>query len=386
MIEPTPRVLMVVSVDDAAAVSDTGPRKDYRVLADSLNAVTIDRSAVLKSRLPRKLVRWVGVPVLQAWLAFRQRHAYDVILTDGEHIGLPLALLLKLAGSTVAHVTIGHRLSAAKKRWLFTVLKLHSHINRIVLHSTRQYQLAIERLGIPAWRLVLLPYQVDGDFWQPAHSAEDRLICSAGLEFRDYPTLLEAVDGLDAEVVIGAASHWSKRRNRAHGAALPRNVKVSAFDYSTLRDIYARASIVVVPLEDVDFQAGITTILEAMAMAKPVVVTRTAGQTDVVEDPRGTVGRGEMGSCSTSMLRTFAAAVGARLEPTGFYVPPADPAALRGAIEFLLGHPEERSKLGLAGRRVIEQFMTVDKFAARVRHVVEGALEHQFDRTDCAGR
>ena len=37
------------------------------------------------------------------------------------------------------------------------------------------------------------------------------MICTAGLEFRDYPTLIEAVRGLDARVVIAAASPWSKR-------------------------------------------------------------------------------------------------------------------------------------------------------------------------------
>jgi hypothetical protein len=36
-----------------------------------------------------------------------------------------------------------------------------------------------------------------------------------------------------------------------------------------------------VPLLDVPFQAGVTTILEAMAMEKTVICSRTLGQTDV---------------------------------------------------------------------------------------------------------
>ena len=51
--------------------------------------------------------------------------------------------------------------------------------------------------------------------------AEAPVVCSAGLEFRDYPTLVKAVDGLDVRVVIGAASHWSKRHNSAEDAARP---------------------------------------------------------------------------------------------------------------------------------------------------------------------
>ena len=87
--------------------------------------------------------------------------------------------------------------------------------------------------------------------------------------------------------MIGAASHWSKRRNTAAETALPANVQVVGV---RLRGACASCTpvraIVVVPLDDIDFQAGVTTILEAMAMAKPVIVTHSLGQTDVVEDRR----------------------------------------------------------------------------------------------------
>jgi len=82
--------------------------------------------------------------------------------------------------------------------------------------------------------------------------------------------------------VIGAASHWSRQRNTAEGRGIPQNVRVDSFDSQARRELYARSAVVVVPLYDVDFQAGVTTILEAMAMAKPVVVTRSQGQIDIV--------------------------------------------------------------------------------------------------------
>lgn len=368
-----PRVLLVISADDVGAPRASGPRKDYNVLAATLSAATIDRSHVQRSGLLRRLARWVGVPPLQAWLAFRERERYDVILTDGEHIGLPLALMLKLVHSKVGHLTIGHRITAAKKRPFFKWLKAHSHMTYIALHSRVQYELAIRELGIPADHLALIPYQVDADFWCPQPVAEERLICSAGLEFRDYPTLVSAVQGLDVEVVIGAASHWSKRPNTATDAALPANVHVSAFDYAALRDLYARSSIVVVPLDDTDFQAGVTTILEAMAMAKPVIVTHSLGQTDVVEDRRAATRGARPRVRPQSLVRGFADLAGVALEPTGLYVPPEDPAALRRAIDHLLDHPDERRRLGAAGRQTIERLLTVEHFGARVRDLVDAA-------------
>src|SRR5581483_5820154 len=157
--------------------------------------------------------------------------------------GIPLALLLKVTRSSTPHVTIGHRLSSSKKRAFFQWLKLHSHMDRIAVHARRQYEHAIESLGIPSQQVAFVPFQVDPDFWRPEPGAEERLICSIGLEFRDYPTLMQAVDGLDVQVMIGAASHWSRRKNTAEGAEQPANVQVTAFDYRALRDLYARSAI-----------------------------------------------------------------------------------------------------------------------------------------------
>jgi glycosyltransferase involved in cell wall biosynthesis len=367
------RVLLVLSVDDVSAVQGPGPRKDYHALTQALRATTIDRSHVRGSRILARLARWLGVAPLQAWLAFRARARFDVIVTDGEHIGIPLALLLKLTRSRVAHVTIGHRLTAAKKKPFFRWLRVQSHIHTIALHSQRQYDLAVRELGIPVDRLALVPYQVDVNYWQPQPIAEEALICSAGLEFRDYATLVSAVEGLDVPVVIGAASHWSKRRNTAEGQPLPSNIHVSAFDYQALRHVYARAAIVVVPLDDVDFQAGVTTILEAMAMAKPVIVTHAIGQTDVIEDRRSVTRGVHPRVRPRSLVRRFAESSGIHVQPTGFYVPPKDPAALRQAITHLLNHPEQRRRLGHAGRNTVEGLLTVEHFAARIRQLVEAA-------------
>ena len=56
------------------------------------------------------------------------------------------------------------------------------------------------------------------------------------------------------------------------------------YEYRELRDLYAQSAFVVVPLYENDFQAGVTTMLEAMAMGKAVIATRTTGQTDVIID------------------------------------------------------------------------------------------------------
>jgi glycogen(starch) synthase len=85
-----------------------------------------------------------------------------------------------------------------------------------------------------------------------------------------------------------------------------------------LRHLYARAAVVACPSRREGFGVA---CLEAMAYARPVVATSVGGLRDLVVD-------GE----------------------TGLTVPARDPAALRAALERLLGDRELRRRLGAAGR------------------------------------
>ncbi len=357
---------------DAGRGRSAAPRRDYHALADVMGATLLDRAAIERSRSARLVQHVAGLGPAQAWLAFLHRGEADVILTDGEQAGIPLALLLRATRSRVKHVTIGHRLSSRKKRLFFRMLRAQTRMDKIALHSRLQYDIATRELGVSPDRLALVPYQVDVDFWAPRDVTEERLVVSAGLEHRDYATLLAAATGVDASFVIGASSHWSRHGFSAE--RLPPNARVASFDYGALRDLYAHAALVVVPLADVDNQAGVTTILEAMAMGKAVVVTQSLGQTDIIEDRRAPA-RGEPRARPVSLARLLAAEQGLPLEPNGFYVPPGDPAALGRAITYLLDHPEERRHLGEAGRRCVEQLFTLDQFAARMHDLVRAVAQ-----------
>jgi glycosyltransferase involved in cell wall biosynthesis len=156
--------------------------------------------------------------------------------------------------------------------------------------------------------------------------------------------LVAAVRGLDADVVIAAASPWSKREDTSAGIDIPPNVTVRACDQFELRQLYADATLVVVPLQETDFQAGITTILEAMSMGRALVCTRTTGQTDTIVE--GASGR---------------------------YVPIGDPGALRAAIQALLANPEETARLAAAGQRWAKEHADIDAYAADLAALVEAA-------------
>jgi glycosyltransferase involved in cell wall biosynthesis len=364
------RTLLVIAAEPgvrsaAEIAAETRPRPDYLLLRDALGASLL-LPAEARTGLVGRLVGRRALPLALAWAAFRRQRRFHAIFSDSERIGLPLALLLATRGRNRArHIMLTHYLSPLKKRLWFRLGAAHG-IDRLIAHSTAQRALAIERLGMDPARVVMLPYQVDTRFWRPQETAMDPsaspFICSAGLEFRDYPTLVRAVEGLDVRVRIAAASHWSHHAAFAGAVHLPLNITVASLNYVGLRQLYAEARFVVVPLLAVDNQAGITTILEAMAMGKAVVVSATQGQRDVV---RGYPLDGRLVWQPAFLdLPDVNAALGNL--PTGIYVAPANVDDLRRAITFLLEHPEVAEELGANGRRVAEAVFTVDAFARRV--------------------
>lgn len=346
------RALIVVG-DPAAPRDAPGPRRDYHALADAVDAEVLDAGAVGGRRGRTR----GGIALARA--AAAQAVRFDAIYCDSEHIGLPLAFLLRGRRPGPRLTMIAHYLTPLKKRLLVRALRLHRRIDAVVVHSRLQAARA-RSIGFNGRQVVTAPYQVDDQYWRPEPGATTDRIVSAGREFRDYPTLLRAVDGLDVPVHIAAGSQWSTRRTDIDGP-LRANVTVAALPYDALRDCYASARFVVVPLHDVDFQAGIITILEAMAMGKAVIVSRTSGQT---------------GTVSGALFRDGAfSAIGEEHWPeqTGMYVPPADPAALRGAIRYLLDRPEVASAMGRAGRACVEQHFSLERFVRRLAPTIAPA-------------
>lgn len=343
MTTPPDRVLLTVSGTipadlDAQIASGRRPRADYRVIAEELDADVVDVAAAVAAhgRTGRVLAR-LGAGVLLAWYCFRRRHDYDVLLSDGEQVGLPYALLCRVAGRGRArHVMIVHILSVPKKSMLVRGTRIARLIDRYVVYCGAQRDHIVHRFGVDPRRIVLTPFMVDSAFFRPDATGVERrrMICSAGLERRDYATLMRAVDGLDVEVVIAAASPWSKRSDSTADQPIPGNVTISRLDLSELRDLYAAARFVVMPLDDVDFQAGITTILEAMSMARPVVCTRTPGQVDTIEDG-----------------------------VTGVYVPIGDADAMRTAILALLDDDERTDAMARAAREWVVANADVGRYA-----------------------
>jgi glycosyltransferase involved in cell wall biosynthesis len=362
-----PKTLLIITADAAAdaerAARDEAPRRDYAELGRLLNADILDLPAVRAEPLAGPIIGVSGAALAQATAGLRRARNYDAVYSDGEHFGLFLAILMRTRGKRPRHVVLAHHLTPSKKH-LFARLARPA-IDAVIVHAELQRRLAIERLGFRPERVHYLPYQADQSFWRPAPPAKgEATICSAGLECRDYATVIDAIQGMPVDFHIGAASRWSSKRDLLKGRSLPSNVHVDSYDYVELRDLYARSHLVAVPLLDVDFQAGITLILEAMAMARAVVVTRTQAQRDVVVGP--------IWSASDATWPTE----GPQPElSTGVYVAPGDVVGWQAALRFLLARPDLCARLGSNGRSAVEQQFTVEQFAGRVARLLGAPFE-----------
>src|SRR5262245_61608832 len=103
---------------------------------------------------------------------------------------MPLALFLKLARTAKEHLMIAHRPYAPKKKPFWRFLKPQTHVSTIFVLATSQRNMLINRLGVAWQKVVRIPYWVDEQFWKPLPDVpEKHQIASAGLEWRDYPTL-----------------------------------------------------------------------------------------------------------------------------------------------------------------------------------------------------
>ncbi len=335
------------------------PRTDYIEMSEGFGADLIDyqKAQEVVGLFGRLIGMLGGKNALLAWACFKLRKQYKTIFTDGEQIGLPYAVFMRLfgwMGPKPAHLMIVHLISTRSKMMLINLFGLEKQIDRFLVYSTKQQEIIYQNWGLTKERVPFTPFMVDQLFFSTTEAEqqadipgitdiEKPYICSVGLEFRDYPTFMEAVEGLDIHIFIAAGSPWSKREDQTATAEIPKNVTVKRFTQKELRKLYQKSQFVVMPLLENDFQAGITAILEAMALEKTIICSKTKGQIDVIQDRKN-----------------------------GLYVKPEDPAELRQAIVELLDNPELAHKMGLEARKLIDDYMSLDLYVTRLaQHIQE---------------
>jgi glycosyltransferase involved in cell wall biosynthesis len=238
--------------------------------------------------------------------------------------GKPLAMI-------VHHPIRKSRLNAA-------VLGGHDRIfflSRRVLESVES-EFALERS-----RLELLDWGPDLAFYRESaargETTSPSCIVSAGKTDRDYDTLIEAFAEIPYPLRIHCSSDSGPRSSRP-----PDHVHVNRgaggenpVPYRELLREYESALGIAIPLRETPLMAGLTSLLDAMAVGKAVVMTRNPWIDIDIE-----------------------------AEGIGLWVEPGDVGGWRRAITFLLEHPTETREMGRRGRSLCESRYDISRFAA----------------------
>ena len=316
--------------------SDKMPRPWTLALAQALEAQVIGPEKPVKGHMAIRGFR-------SAWRAFRQRGSYDVVITDAEAAGFGLAVLFRLTRSKKRLVIYGEGRATHKgPDRIVRLLGARGRVDRIICLGQVNADRYVSILNYPREKVICIPRPMDHRFWRPLEVETSPFICSAvGQEYQDYPTLMEAVAGSGTELQVAGSPPWQLKDS---GAPIPPEVQFKRYSPVELRDLYARAALVAVPLRgDRGGQAGSRVVYEAMSMGKAIIATRT----------RGLAGLGVMEEGETCLL-----------------VDPGDVEGWKAAIKQLLDNPAQAQAMGRKARAVVENGVNLDCHVDQVAEIV----------------
>jgi glycosyltransferase involved in cell wall biosynthesis len=149
-------------------------------------------------------------------------------------------------------------------------------VDAVIVHARAQAA-ALGEKGV----FIRLP--ADGDLARAARAgaAADAGAFAGGGTDRDFASVIDAVRGTDVPLELVTFSP----QTLGYQGPLPPNVRVRwRMSQDEFLARMARAAVVVVPLHSSASAHGQTTLVQALALGKPVVATRATGTVDYVED------------------------------------------------------------------------------------------------------
>ena len=274
---------------------------------------------------------------LAAWRALASNKADIAVAHSLREVRL-LALLRRLRLLKKPLVAFVHSFSPSK---LNAVIAAGAD-RLLALNTTAAANL--RHCGVPAERILDFSFGADAKFYRPTERTTLHML-SVGVSGRDFDTLLDAARRVDAKlIVVGSLSE--EQRARA-----PANVEMmseGSYDlpFSRLLELYDSAHFVVVTHHGTNHPFGVNALVEAMAMAKAVVLTDGKG---IDIDP---------------VALDF-----------GLKVPSHDVDALVAAMRKLLSEKESTRQMGRNARRWVESDFNTGAMADRIYKALLGALK-----------
>lgn len=165
---------------------------------------------------------------------------------------------------------------AKRDKVLDFVVPRADHVFVLTKHQKKEVE-SLYNLRNPA---DIVGFAVDDYFYtpNPQKESEEPYVLAVGDDVgRDYQTLIKACRELGLPLKLRSGAKLPDLGEAMGGVTV-----LGRQTYDELRDLYAGARIVVVPLKSVDYPSGITAIFEALAMGKPLITSRTGTTADFI--------------------------------------------------------------------------------------------------------
>jgi glycosyltransferase involved in cell wall biosynthesis len=206
----------------------------------------------------------------------------------------------------------------------------------------------VESLGIEPGRVHVVPWGAELAFYgerEPVPERRRPLVVSAGKTDRDYATLASAARGLEADFRIFAdlQSVDGLEFESPQIEVLAAQPGRFSVPFSEFVPALRQATVVAIPTRDAPHMPGQTSLFEAMAVGRPVVMTRTRYLPFDIEQ-----------------------------EGIGLWVAPADVEGWSKALRFLLERRAEAEAMGARARRLAETYFNIHRYARDVAAILRG--------------
>jgi glycosyltransferase involved in cell wall biosynthesis len=213
--------------------------------------------------------------------SLREANRADVVLSTVDTVGIPLVLAKRagLVRQPLVYVAIGLperlvRLRGARMRRLYA--DALARCAAVVAYSEAERDALAQFLAVEerATRVEFVPFGVDTTAFVPSGGSGTTDVVSVGADpQRDFELLLQAAMQLpDASFLLVTTAERARSLS-----PLPPNVVVETdLPFDEMRRRLEGARVVALPVRENSYSGATTVLLQAMALAKPVVVTRTS--------------------------------------------------------------------------------------------------------------
>jgi glycosyltransferase involved in cell wall biosynthesis len=278
----------------------------------------------------------------------------DVVFSTVDTVGIPLTLLGRLGRvkPPIVYAAIGlperlAQLRGAAARRVFA--DAFRRLDTVVAYGWSEVEELRNWLDGRGPKVEFVAFGVDAEYFHPEpEAAIEYDVVSIGADpRRDFALLLDVARRQPGCSFLVVASSDNARQL----GVLPANVRLEVnIPFGRIRECLLSARVVALPVRENSYSGATTTLLQAMASAKPVVVSRTAA-----------IARGYH----------LDEAVNCRL------VSPGDTDAFERALLDVLGDPSHAEALGRGARDTVERHLTWADYTRELDRLLSDAAERR---------